>query len=104
MPKFHGEVGYVITKESTPGVWTPEPKTKIYTGDVEKNSKSSSSGEHLNDNITINNVISIVADAFAYENFMYIKYVKWMGVLWEVTKVDVQRPRLKLTLGGVYNG
>ena len=45
-----------------------------------------------------------MADPYAYDHFFAIKYVKWMGAYWKVTNVEVQRPRLKLTVGGVYNG
>ena len=33
-----------------------------------------------------------------------MKYVEWMGTRWKVTNVVVQRPRLILTVGEVYNG
>jgi hypothetical protein len=33
-----------------------------------------------------------------------MRYVEWLGTLWVVTNVEVQSPRLLLTLGGVYNG
>lgn len=66
--------------------------------------KRNEQGQSINDNITLNNSISIIADAYAYENFFAIQYVKVMGTAWKVTSVEVQRPRLILTLGGVWNG
>ena len=33
-----------------------------------------------------------------------MRYVHWMGALWEVNSVEVLNPRLILTIGGVYNG
>jgi len=45
-----------------------------------------------------------MADAYAVENFLSMRYVEWNGVLWTVTNVEVQGPRLILTLGGSYNG
>jgi hypothetical protein len=33
-----------------------------------------------------------------------MRYVEWAGVRWDVTDVEVQRPRLILRLGGVYHG
>jgi hypothetical protein len=61
-------------------------------------------GENLNDNMNINNRISILADPFAYQNFHTIKYINWMGAKWKVGSVEVQSPRLILAIGGVYNG
>jgi hypothetical protein len=105
MAKFYGAIGYGETSEKSPGVWVEETITeRSYTGDVLKNSRRWQAGESLNDNLTINNQISIVADPFAYQNFCTMKYIKWMGTLWKITQVDVQRPRLILTIGGVYNG
>ena len=104
MAKFYGPVGYVSTTETTPGVWQ-EVATEInYFGDELKNTKQYQSGDDLNDDLRINNTISIVADPFALQNFHAMRYIKWMGSSWKITNVLVQRPRLILTIGGVYNG
>lgn len=106
MAKFYGEVGYGAVSE-TPhgtGVWVDKIVEKVYYGDVTRNSRSMQAGERLHDEITANNTISIVADAYANEHFFNIRYVRWAGALWSVSTVEVQSPRLLLTLGGVYNG
>jgi hypothetical protein len=103
--RFYGNVGYGQSVESAPGVWKDVITEVSYYGDVIRNSRQLREGSLVNDDITVGNSISIVADAYANENFMNIRYVKWMGSLWTVTSVDVlQTPRLVLTLGGVYNG
>jgi hypothetical protein len=104
MAKFYGAIGYSETKETSPGVWTEVITEKNYSGDILKNSKSWQAGENLNDNLTVNNQISILADTFANQNFYMMRYIKWMGASWKITKIDVQKPRLILTIGGVYNG
>jgi hypothetical protein len=104
MAKFYGVIGYAETTETAPGVWTEGVTERSYSGDVLRMSNRWQSGENLNDNLTVNNEISIIADPFAYQNFHTMRYVKWMGASWEITKVDVQRPRIVLTMGGVYNG
>lgn len=104
MAKFYGVVGYVDTQETAPGVYTEVATERKYYGDVLKNVKRYVSSEYLNDNLTVSNSISIMADAYAYDNFFAIRYVKWMGANWKVTDVEVQRPRLILSLGEVYNG
>lgn len=103
MAKFYGKIGYAETKETAPDVWTEVITERTYTGDVLRNTRRWESGENLNDNLNINNLISIVADAFAYQNFSAIRYIEWMGSKWKITNVEVQRPRLILTIGGVYN-
>lgn len=104
MGKFYGRVGYAQTLETSPGVWEDVITERNYSGDVLKVSRRLQATDAVNDDITVTNEISILSDGFAYENFHAMRYVEWMGTLWKVTKVDVQRPRLTLGLGGVYNG
>jgi hypothetical protein len=103
MAKFYGEIGYFESVETKPGVWKDQITVRNYYGDVIKMISRVRSGENLNDNITVDNQISIVADPFAYEKFHAMRYVKWMGSLWKIASVEVQRPRLILTLGGIYH-
>lgn len=105
MAKFYGKVGYAVTTETAPGVWKPQIVEFPYSGDVIRNtSKWTPSSESTNDNLSTNNLISIIADPFANQNFQNMRYIEFMGGLWKITNVDVQRPRLVLTMGGVYNG
>lgn len=104
MAKFYGPIGYAEYVEKEPGVWGESITERKYSGDVLKNSKRWQPGDSLNDNLNVNNQISIIADPFAQSNFSTIRYVKWMGAAWKVTNIDVQSPRLILTIGGVYNG
>lgn len=104
MSKFFGPIGYVIQKEMSPGVWGDEVVEKIYTGDILQNIRRWETTETKNDDIVISNRISIIADPFAYENFSTMRYVTWMGIRWKVNNIEIQRPRLILTLGEVYNG
>lgn len=104
MAKFYGVIGYAETSETAPGVWAEGITERNYSGDVVRNSRRWQAGEGLNDNLTINNEFSIVADPYAYQNFHAMRYIKWMGASWKITNIDVQRPRLILTIGGLYNG
>ena len=104
MARFHGTVGFGTSVESAPGVWVDSITTRTYTGDVIRLSRRLQSGEFVNDELTVGNSISIVADPYASDNFSAIRYVEWAGSLWKVTEVEVQRPRLILRLGGIYNG
>ena len=103
MAKFFGPVGYGVESEGAAGVWSGVTERSYY-GDVIKNSSRMDDGKAQANEIVLNNQISIVADPYAYQNFFAIRYVKWQGVYWTVTNVTVQRPRLLLTIGGVYNG
>ena len=105
MARFNGEVGYGVSVETPPasGVWVDQITEVTYQGDVIRNSRQIESGDVINDVFLVNS-ISIVADEFAIENFINIKYVRWAGVLWTVSTVEVRSPRLILNLGKVYNG
>lgn len=104
MAKFYGKVGYVESQETRPGIWEEVATEKAYCGDVFRNNRRLETGESVNDNVNVNNIFSIVSDPYAAEHIFAIRYVRWMGVLWKVTNVEVQSPRLLLTIGGVYNG
>jgi hypothetical protein len=103
MAKLFCVIGYAETTETAPGVWSEGITERCYYGDVIRNTQRWQSGETLNDDLIISNKISIVADPFAYQNFHTMRYVKWMGASWKINEIDVQRPRLILTIGGVYN-
>lgn len=102
--RFCGKVGYIITAETTPGIWEPQEVPRKYRGDVIKNTSRWQNGEGTNDNINISTDISILADAFAYQHFSEIRYVEFMGAKWKVTDATPERPRIVLSLGGIYNG
>jgi hypothetical protein len=103
MAKFYGIVGFSEMKETSPGVWFEDIVEKNCYGDFVKISSRYQQAEKLNDNLVLNNLVSIVADPYINENFSAIRYLTWMGTRWKITNVEVQRPRLILTLGGVYN-
>jgi hypothetical protein len=106
MARFHGAVGYSDLIETPPGsgVWVDTITEFSYMGDVIRNTRSLEPRDSLNDDLTVGNSISILADQQAIDHFFKIRYVWWMGVRWIVTQVEVQTPRLILRLGGVYNG
>lgn len=103
MSKYFGAIGYAKTIETAPGVWEETIIEKKYKGDVLRNTRRYESADKLNDNININNQISILADSYAFENFFSMRYIEWFGSKWKITNIEIQRPRLLLTIGGIYN-
>lgn len=108
MSKWYGKIGYEETTETSPGVWTSSIIEKEYIGDIYKLSarwqERENSSEDANDDININNRISILADPYAYKNFSKMRYLEFMGTFWKVESVEVNYPRLTLNIGGVWNG
>lgn len=104
MSKYYGNVGYAVTSEERPGVWVENYTERPYYGDLTRNNRRLQSSDKVNDDVTISNQISIVADPYAFENFHAIRYVTFMNSKWKVNSVEVQYPRLILEVGGVFNG
>ena len=104
MAKWFGKIGYSTTEEVEPGIHESIIKELPYRGDVMSSRwKRQNSGE-INDDISLANVISIVADPFAYQNCSKMVYIEYLGALWKISDIEVQSPRLLITIGGVYNG
>ena len=104
MTKFAGLVGYVTQKEHESGVWLPETVERKMHGDVIRAASSFNANEKVNEDVILQQRISLVGDQYAYANFTGLKYVTYLGVKWKVLSIEVNRPRLVVTLGGVWNG
>ena len=104
MARFFGPVGYAETVETAPDVWRETTTEYCYYGDVLRDTRKLETRDRINDDVDLANRISIVADPYAYEHYYAIRYVCLDGVKWKVTHVEVQRPRLILTVGGLYHG
>ena len=104
MGKWFGKIGYAVTAETEPGLWEDTIVEHEYYGDMISDRRKRQTSGEVNDNINLANVISIIADPFAYENCSRMVYAEIMGAKWKITDIEVQYPRLILTIGGVYNG
>ena len=104
MARFAGNVGFANTVLVRPGVYKEEIIERQYFGDFVRKGHTLQESEHLNDDIRLSNMVSILADEFLYENASRIRYVNWMGTDWKISSVEINRPRLVLYFGGVYNG
>jgi len=103
MAKYSGKIGFYETVETSPGIWEEQIVEKKYIGDIVKNFKRYQNVGEISDNISLSNNISIIADMYAYSNFNKIKYITYLGTKWKVDSIEVERPRLILSIGGVYN-
>ena len=86
MNKFFGKIGYSVMIQTAPGVNREKLIERDYYGDVIRNTSQHQNSDTLNDNVNISNEII------------------FMGAKWKITNIEVQYPRLILTVGGVYNG
>lgn len=105
MARFYGAVGFAESTEVRPGIYKEYYMERSYKGDVIKSNRRWTSSEYLNDKFEITNDISIIADTFANHHVGVMRYVRWMNQAFEITSamVDVERHRIILSLGGVFN-
>ena len=103
MAKWCGKIGFGKTVETAPYVWEEQITERTYFGDILTHKYRRQSGQGLNDNLTISNELSIISDKFADENFQSMLYAEFMGARWKITNVEVQYPRLILSVGEVYH-
>jgi hypothetical protein len=104
MGKFYGGIGFSVTSETKPGVYEQVIVEKPYYGDVPKKNIRYQNEQQINDELKINSQISIVCDEYLSEHFSDIRYIKWMGKPWKISSIDVDYPRLILSLGDIYTG
>lgn len=103
MAKYYGTVGYAETVETRPGVWVEGITEKSYQMDILRRNLRWQNSGNLNDDLVISNEVSLIADPYAFEHLGNIKYVSFLNSKWKVTSIEVDAPRLKLSIGGVYN-
>nr|DAG41316.1 MAG TPA: hypothetical protein [Caudoviricetes sp.] len=104
MGKWFGKIGYAVTAETELGLWEEQIIERDYYGDMTSDRRKRQNSQGVNDDLSLSNVISIIADPFAYENCSHMAYAEIMGAKWKISDIEVQYPRLILTIGGVYNG
>lgn len=105
MAKFYGKIGFVIPTEVENSIWEDVVSERNYSGDLTRHYNSyQESSDQVNDTITLNNEISIVANSFLRDNAGFMRYVTYHGARWKITKIEDKYPRFILTIGGIYNG
>lgn len=106
MAKYYGKIGFASCEETPTGsgIWVDDITTRQYRGDILNTSYRWQQGQEINSNATVSQRISIISDSYVLNNIPSIKYIEFLGALWCVASIEIQRPRIILTLGGIYNG
>lgn len=104
MAKYAGLVGYVTEEETSPGVWSPVESPIMMKGDVINQRYNVIDDNRVNSNVTLNHRISLLGDSYAFDNYHLIRWINFRGSKLEVSSVEIQRPRLIVSLGGLWNG
>lgn len=103
MSRWFGKVGFGIEEDKGYGNYETDIVEKEYFGDLIRSyQRNSYSQISTNDEVTLNNQLSIIADEYSLANLSAIKYAEISGNYWKVTGVEEQYPHLLLSLGGAY--
>lgn len=101
--KFRGKLGFADHIETEPSIFEETYIERAYRGDVFKRVVKTHSNDTINNNVSLNVRISIVADHYALTHSGSVVYAEYMGQKWTVEDIDVQPPRLIFNLGSLYH-
>lgn len=104
MAKFYGHIGYAETVPSSPDVYTETIVEYPYFGDLKQDLRKLEPTDQINDSVILQNLVEVMGDKYAYDNYFAMRYVLFNGVRWKVGYVEVRYPRLWIRFGEVYNG
>lgn len=103
MARYSGLVGYVTQEETVPGVWSPVENPRTMKGEIIRQSSTNPDHGKINSDISLNHRVSLWGDAYAFDSYYAIKWIQIDGRKWEVTSVEIKRPRIIVTVGGLWN-
>lgn len=102
--RWYGIVGFAGTAvETAPGIMDCPIIEKDYYGNVMTDRTTYIDSNVINDNIRVNHKISIVGDKHAFDHCYDFRYITFSGYKWNISSVEMQYPRIILTLGNLYN-
>lgn len=104
MAKYAGLVGYGFQIETDPGVWETDEKTLLMKGDLIRQNADIRNTDSVNDSISLGHRVSLVGDAYAFDNYFNIKWIEIDHRKWKVSSVEIQRPRIIVDVGDLWNG
>lgn len=105
MAKFSGKLGIrVKSKNSKPGITTWVMEEYDIRGDILSDVSRRNNPDRVNDDLSVTNRLSILADKRTRENMQAITYVVLDGLPWKVSSIENARPKLILNLGVLWNG
>jgi len=104
--KWSGNIGYSTTEEdpANSGIYVQKVIERHYYGDLLENRFKIQGSNQVNDDHLFLNRFSIVADQFALSNFHSACYITYNGIKWKISGIDVQPPRMVISVSDVYNG
>ena len=104
MSRFRGLIGIKRDHvETDPGVFVPNIEEIEVTGEIRGQGARWQNAEQR-DTVSAKHVLSIVTPEDRIVEFTEVVYIWWQGRKWSVTSIEYKRPRIELSIGGLYNG
>ena len=82
MSKWFGKLGFVETKETELSVHSEIVTERDCYGDLTRNTRRLQSPDKVNDDISLANTLSVIADPYVQEHFSNLRYVTLYGGKW----------------------
>lgn len=99
---YHGKLGFITTVDKGHGIRGKESVERYYYGDLKRISWHRADPQAVNTGLNISNQLSIMGDPFLDENLSDLKWVEFKNKKWAVTNVEVEPPRIVITMGDLY--
>lgn len=105
MTRYRGLIGINkgVIQTDSPGIVRPDIQEVEVSGDMYTTRVSWQYGG-ARERISLQNVLSIITPETSDVDFNEVVYVEWQNRKWSVTAIQYKRPRVELTMGGLYNG
>jgi len=104
MTKFWGKIGINRgPQEDAPGIFVPVIEEVEVAGEL-RNLGARWQNHELGGTVSARHVLSIVTPEDSIIDFTEVVYIWWQNRKWSVVAIEYKRPRIELTLGGLYNG
>lgn len=102
MAKYYGNIGFAIQEETRPGVWEDVIEKRPYKGDILHIGRNWGTSDNINDNPVLTNRFSVISDTYLYAHIPAMRYLEYLGSKFKITSVEIRRPRVVISVGGVY--
>lgn len=103
MTRYRGTIGIDRgLTETSPGIFKQEIFELVVSGEM-RTQQAGWSDYNINNTLKARHTLSVVTPESTDINFTDVVYIEWKGKKWTVTSVQYKRPRVELTLGGLYN-
>ena len=102
MARYYGNIGFATQVESRPGVWEDVIEERPYKGDVLHSGRRWENSDDINDDVVLTNRFSVISDVYLCSHIPALRYLEYLGTKFKITSVELERPRVTISVGGVY--